>query len=76
MSEYVQCVSEKMETAWEESAAERDALTGKFSLKGTSRGHLVQTAAPNKVNFKTLLKVLGLVQTSFENFPFYGLCGI
>lgn len=76
MSEYIQCVSEKMETGWEESAVERDALTGKFRLKGTSRGHLVQTAAPNKVNFKTLLRVLGLVQTSFENFLFYSLSGI
>lgn len=37
---------------------EKDRLTGKFSSMGTSGGHLVQTAAPNKVNFKTFFKVL------------------
>lgn len=37
---------------------EKDRLTGKFSLKGTCGGHLVQIYAPNKVNFKTLFKVL------------------
>lgn len=58
MSEYVHCVSGNMETVWGEYTAQKDGLTGKFSLKGTSRGHLVQTAAPNKVNFKTLFKVL------------------
>jgi len=58
MSEYIHCVSGKTETVWVESPVEKDGLTRKFSLKGIYRGHLVQTAAPNKVNFKILFKVL------------------
>lgn len=58
MSEYRHGISEKIETIWGESWEKKDGLTGKFRLKGTSRDHLVQIAAANKVNFKMLFMVL------------------
>lgn len=59
----VQCLcmytvfQERWKLSGEEPPAEKDRLSGKFSLKGTCGGCLAQIYAPNKVNFKTLLKV-------------------
>lgn len=60
----VQCLcmytvfQERWKLSGENPPAEKDRLTGKFSSKGPCGGHLVQIYAPNKVNFKTLFKVL------------------
>lgn len=67
MSEYRHGISEKIETIWGESWEKKDGLTGKFRLKGTSRDHLVQIAAANKVNFKMLFMVLARPVLKFSS---------
>lgn len=69
----VQCLcmytvfQERWKLSGENPPTEKDRLTGKFSLKGACGGHLVQIYAPNKVNFKTLFKVLPRLLLKISN---------